>query len=314
MNTKLILRTISFVVCMLLACDASSQSLYADVNGDGTVDIFDVNEVINVMLGKSPQPVTITYTVKGVSFTMVSVQGGTFNMGATAEQGSDASGDEFPIHQVTLSNYFIGQTEVTQGLWLAVMGSNPSWFNETGNSNYGSNHYTNYRTNLQRPVEYVTWDDCQLFITQLNQMTGMNFRLPTEAEWEFAARGGNKSEGYKYSGSNNVNEVAWIWDNIPTQLQDNASYGTQTVATKSPNELGLYDMSGNVLEWCQDFYGSYSSDAQTDPTGPTSSTLGPARVSRGGYWKDDAKSSRVSKRYGVTPSYPIYYQGLRLAL
>ena len=270
----------------------------ADVNGNGEVDIFDVNQIICVMLGNAtvPEPVPHKiYTVNGVSFKMVEVEGGTFTMGATAEQGSDAWDDEKPAHQVTLSSYSIGQTEVTQELWQAVMGSNPSRF--TGN--------------LQRPVEQVSWNDCQTFISKLNQMTGKNFRLPTEAEWEYAARGGNQSRGYKYAGSDNIDDVAWYRYNIPSQSSGMAGYGTQTVATKAPNELGLYDMSGNVLEWCQNWYDSYSSDAQTDPTGPAS---GSSRVFRGGSWFHFAGYSRVSCRNGNAPSSTSSNLGLRLAL
>jgi len=249
---------------------------------------------------KAPQPTTTTTTsgqlkfeVGGVSFTMVAVEGGTFTMGATTEQGSDARDGEKPAHQVTLSSYCIGQTEVTQALWLAVMGSNPSRF--TGN--------------LQRPVETVSWNDCQTFISKLNQMIGKNFRLPTEAEWEYAARGGNRTRGYKYAGSNNIDDVAWNYAN--SMALDPYYYGTYTVATKAPNELGLYDMSGNVREWCQDWYGSYSSSAQTNPTGPAS---GSYRVYRGGSWGNSARYCRVSFRLNSAPSDSYDYLGLRLAL
>ena len=205
-------------------------------------------------------------------------------MGATAEQGSDANSDEIPSHSVTLSSYYIGQTEVTQELWTAVMGSNPSWFEGT---------------NL--PVEQVTWNDCQTFITKLNSATGKRFRLPTEAEWEYAARGGNKSRGCKYSGSNRIWDVAWYTKNSKRTIH--------SVATKSPNELGIYDMSGNVDEWCQDWKGSYSSSAQTNPKGAASGTV---RVYRGGCWVDDAKNCRSSNRGGSTPSYKFKFIGLRL--
>jgi len=267
----------------------------ADVNGDGIVDIFDVNEVVNVMLGRSIGPGTTTYTVGGVSFKMVAVEGGTFTMGATAEQGSDAYDWEKPAHEVTLSSYSIGQTEVTQELWQAVMGSNPSRI--TGN--------------LQRPVEQVSWNDCQTFISKLNQMTGKNFRLPTEAEWEYAARGGNRSQGYKYAGSNTIGDVAWCHDNSYAMGSSDPDYGTHSVATKAPNELGLYDMTGNVCEWCQDWYGSYSSDAQTAPAGPAS---GSERVYRGGGWYSYYGGCRVSYRYSLTPSRTRDILGLRLAL
>ena len=235
-----------------------------------------------------------TFTVGGVRFKMIYVDGGTFTMGATSEQGSDAYDNEEPAHQVTLSSYYIGETEVTQELWEAVMGSNPSNFS-------GS----------RKPVENVSWDDCQEFIRKLNSLTGQKFRLPTEAEWEYAARGGNESRGYKYSGSNTLSNVAWYWDNIPSQKSETTGYGTQNVATKSPNELGLYDMSGNVWEWCQDRFGSYSSSSQTNPTGPSS---GSSRVRRGGSWGSSARGCRVSIRGYGSPGGMFNILGLRLAL
>ena len=261
-------------------------SPFTDLTGDGTIDVADVNLLINVILGKVVEGVQ-TFTVNGVSFKMVEVEGGTFTMGATAEQGSDAGDWEKPAHQVTLSDYHIGQTEVTQELWQAVMGSNPSYF--TGD--------------LQRPVEKVSWNDCQTFISILNQMTGKNFRLPTEAEWEYAARGGNRSQGYKYAGSNTVGDVAWY--------TSNSASTTHAVATKAPNELGLYDMTGNVYEWCQDWWGNYSSDAQTNPTGPASGSF---RVNRGGCWYDYAGCCHVSYRDYAAPSSASFNLGLRLAL
>ena len=228
-----------------------------------------------------------TFMVNGVSFEMVKVAGGTFQMGATSEQGKDAEDDELPVHSVTLSDYYIGQTEVTQELWKAVMGSNPSYFK-------GDN---------QRPVEKVNWNDCQEFIEKLNRLTGKNFRLPTEAEWEYAARGGNKSRGYKYSGSNNPDAVAWY--------DDNSGSKTHPVATKQSNELGLYDMSGNVYEWCQDWYGGYKSNSQTNPTG---ASKGSRRVLRGGSWGSSAGGVRVSDRDDYSPDYRDSNLGLRLAL
>lgn len=227
-----------------------------------------------------------TFTVNGVSFTMVAVKGGTFTMGATSEQ-TGAKSDESPTHLVTLSDYYIGETEVTQELWQAVMGSNPSDF--TGN--------------LQRPVERVSWNDCQTFITKLNALTGETFSLPTEAEWEYAARGGNKAQGYLYSGSNTISDVAWY--------TSNSSNTTHPVKTKQPNELGIYDMSGNVWEWCSDWDGSYSSSAQTDPVGPSS---GSNRVLRGGSWNHSATCCRVAYRNANTPTFVYYSYGLRLSL
>ena len=226
-----------------------------------------------------------TITVNGVSFNMVRVDGGTFTMGGTSEQGSDAGVDEKPAHQVTLSTYSIGETEVTQALWQAVMGSNPSDFK-------GDN----------LPVEQVSWDDCQTFISKLNTATGKRFRLPTEAEWEYAARGGSKSRGYKYSGSNTIGDVAWF--------HYNSGRKTHNVKTKQPNELGLYDMSGNVEEWCQDWYDSYSSGSKTNPTGPSS---GSYRVHRGACWNNYARFCRSSHRGSLPPSIRIHFLGLRLA-
>ena len=217
---------------------------------------------------------------------MVYVKGGTFTMGATAEQRSDADDDEKPTHSVTLSDYYIGKYEVTQAQWRAIMGSNPSHF--TGDNN---------------PVEQVSWEDVQKFIKKLNKKTGKKFRLPTEAEWEYAARGGNKSKGYKYSGSNNISEVAW-YDDISSNMH------THPVGQKSPNELGIYDMSGNVYEWCQDWSGSYSSSSQTNPTGPSS---GYSRVLRSGEWSLLAEFCRVSDRNHGHPGTRSDLYGFRLA-
>ena len=243
---------VTTLIDYLLSNDTESISeKNADIRQDGQVNISDVTALIDILLsGTGPTPPTPfqdeTFTVNGVSFKMVAVEGGTFTMGAS-DDDTEADNMEKPAHEVTISNYYIGETEVTQALWVAVMGKNPSYF-----------------TGDLRPVEDVSWSECKEFITMLNQMTGKNFRLPTEAEWEFAARGGNKSKGYKYAGSNIIGDVAWY--------KENASNQTHLVATKASNELGLYDMSGNVYEWCQDWYRKYSSQAQTDPMGPTSGT------------------------------------------
>ena len=286
---------VSSLIDYLLGSDvAPFKADNADTNKDGHVSIADVAMLIDYLLGVVDlnPPVTETFIVNGVTFKMVPVEGGTFTMGATAEQGSDAYSQEYPVHQVTLSSFYIGETEVTQALWLAVMGSNPSYFS----ANNG------YATNLQRPVECVSWNDCQTFITKLSEMTGRTFRLPTEAEWEYAARGGNKSQGYKYAGSNDADEVSWHLGN--------SGGTTHPVAMKKANELGLYDMSGNVFEWCQDWYGSYSSGAQTNPIGPAS---GSYRVYRGGSWYDDARDCRVSRRGNSIPADRGTDLGLRLA-
>ena len=244
-----------------------------------------------------------TFTVGGVSFKMKKVDGGTFTMGATSEQsnGYTPRDNESPTHLVTLSDYWIGETEVTQALWYAVMNAKP-----TSSKSWS----TTYGLGDNAPAYYVSWNDCQTFITKLNQMTGKMFRLPTEAEWEYAARGGNKSQGYIFSGSNTIDDVAWYWGNIPSQSSGTTGYGIQPVATKAPNELGIYDMSGNVWEWCQDWYGDYSSGSQTNPTGPSS---GSNRVRRGGSWSNDAGNCRVSIRFNNDPTYTASYLGFRLA-
>ena len=211
---------------------------------------------------------------------MVYVSGGTFIM------GGDESSDQTPTHSVTLSSYYICKYEVTQALWRAVMGSNPSKFK-------GDN----------LPVEQVSWNDCQTFINRLNSYTGRNFRLPTEAEWEFAARGGNYNRHYKYSGSNYISDVAWYCDNSGNR--------THPVGTKQANELGLYDMSGNVWEWCSDWYGSYSSYSQSNPTGATS---GFGRVERGGNWCGLARYCCSSHRSYYAPGNSFDDLGLRLVL
>ena len=239
------------------------------------------------MVGSSESGSVIIIPVKnGISIEMVKVEAGSFDMGATPEMENPDT-DEMTVHRVTLTNdYYIGKYEVTQALWQAVMGGNPS--NIKGDA---------------LPVETVNWGDCQDFISKLNAMTGKRFRLPTEAEWEYAARGGKKSRGYQYSGSNTLGDVAWYGDNSGSK--------THAVGTKQPNELGIYDMTGNVWEWCQDWYDSYSSSPQTNPTGAAS---GSCRVDRGGGWGYSARYCRSSYRFDCTPDFRNGDLGLRLVL
>lgn len=243
-----------------------------------------------------------TYNVKGVIFNLVPVEGSTFQMGATAEQDFPYH-DERPEHTVTLDNFYIGETEVTQGLWYAVMGENPS-------QHIGPNF----------PVENVSWEQCQDFIQRLDSITGVQFRLPTEAEWEYAARGGKKSMHYQFAGSNHIGDVAVYYNNSgDTILNGEWSYQQQvdnhcttgTVKSKKPNELGLYDMSGNVWEWCKDLYYRYSADPAVNPQGPDN---GDRRVCRGGSWGHSDRYCRVSRRMGNPPVHPFPNVGLRLAL
>ena len=239
------------------------------------------------MVGSSESGSVIIIPVKnGINIEMVKVEAGSFNMGATPEMRSPYK-DEKPAHRVTMTNdYYIGKYEVTQALWQAVMGSNPSKFKGD-----------------DLPVEMVSWGDCQDFISKLNAMTGKHFRLPTESEWEYAARGGKKSRGYQYSGSKTLGDVAWY--------DGNSGSKTHAVGTKQPNELGIYDMAGNVWEWCQDWKGSYSSSPQANPTGAVG---GSYRVIRGGNWRDSARGCRSSGRFGLTPGYRDFSLGLRLVL
>lgn len=226
-----------------------------------------------------------TFNVKGVSFDMVRVEGGTFTMGATPEI-MDPEDEEKPAHQVTVGSFLIGKTEVTQALWKALMKDNPSYFYDD-----------------QMPVQQVSWDMCKTFILALNDATGKTFRLPTEAEWEFAARGGNKSKHTQYSGSSRIDDVAWYANNTE---------GPEKVAKKKPNELGIYDMTGNVWEWCLDWYQGYTSSAQDNPTGPARGDEG--RVVRGGSWGYEAAECRNTYRMGIEPTTINFGVGFRLVL
>ena len=232
------------------------------------------------------QTANLSVVLKNLVDNMVYVEGGTFMMGATSEQGSDAYSSEKPAHQVTLYSFYIGKYEVTQEEWETVMGSNPSNFK-----------------GAKLPVENVSWYDSQEFISKLNELTGLKFRLPTEAEWEYAARGGNRSMGYEFAGSNGLNIVGWC-DGISDDK-------THEVGKKQPNELGLFDMSGNVFEWCYDWKGTYNSSLQTNPQGPSN---GMHRVCRGGSWCYGVESCRVSDRNDRAPDERSDMIGLRLAL
>ncbi len=222
---------------------------------------------------------SFTETINGVSIEMVEIFGGTFQMGS-----NDGEGNEKPVHAVTVSDFSIGKTEVTQAQWVAIMGSNPSRFK-------GDN----------LPVEKVSWNDVQTFLGKLNEKTGKNYRLPTEAEWEYAARGGNISRHYTFSGSNTIDDVA--------EYEGNNKKSTKPVGGRKPNELGLYDMSGNVWEWCRDWFGAYPVYAQTNPQGPST---GMRRVDRGGSWIDIP--ARSAYRDFISPSDSYDNLGFRLVL
>ena len=242
-------------------------------NNSELIDILGFDDVVV----EAKRGGTFVETAKGINLKMIYVEGGTFAMGSNSGES-----DEKPIHNVTLDSYYIGETEITQAQWRAVMGSNPSHYK-------GDN----------RPVENVSWNDAQAFCKKLSELTGKRYVLPTEAQWEYAASGGNQSKGYTYSGSNNIDEVA----------KYNSSGGHSNVKSKKPNELGIYDMSGNVWEWCSDWYGSYSSSSQTNPQGPNS---GSDRVLRGGGWLSRAGNCRVANRDYYCPSGTIDYYGFRV--
>ena len=296
MNKKTFFKTLLIVCLMALPLNVMADDYpRGDCNQDGIVNITDVSTLItyvlnNVWPGGTDSNYQI-YTVNGVSFKMIKVEGGSFMMGAI-DGDNDAYNDEKPAHNVILSDFRIAETEVTQALWEAVMGTNPSPYTDDPNC----------------PVENVSWIDAHTFIAKLNMLTGKSFRLPTEAEWEYAARGGIHSQGYLYAGGNNMNEVGWYWDNCSV----NGVRRTHPVGTLAPNELGLYDMSGNVWEICQDRYASdyYSNSPVYNPTGPSTGTN---INDRGGSWYNDATKCRVTYRDHDSFSGSAH-AGLRLAM
>ena len=224
-----------------------------------------------------------------LSFRMMPVEGGSFTMGCTRRSGEvNTYIDELPTHKVTVNSFYLGRHEVTQALWKAVMGENPSKW--TGNDSL--------------PVEQVSWNDAQIFIARLSQITGLRFRLPTEAEWEFAARGGNRSHGTVYPGTASMLfETCWYGGN--------SGGHSHPVGQLKPNELGLYDMGGNVLEWCSDWMTAYSPGPQTSPQGPKH---GENRILRGGCFNSPTWGCSVWERSWYLPDFRYSWQGLRLAL
>lgn len=248
---------------------------------------------------REPIP-SLTFTVNGENFEMIMVKGGTFTMGCTDEQGCDCEDNERPAHKETVPTFYIGKYEVTQKLWKAVMGSSPSF-------NSGCDDC---------PVEHVSWKEAQKFVSKLSALTDSTFRLPTETEWEYAARGGRRSKGYKYSGSNNIDEVAWYIENYRE-----SNYGekgtTHPVGLKKPNELGIYDMSGNVWEWSNDWYTKeyYHNGKAVHPEWPFKGLPRFFRcILRGGSWGGSAKGCRVSYIDYDIPNYKDEYGGFRLAM
>ena len=315
----------SFFLLCALSISAYSQDS-PDVNHDGKVNSANVVSVYNAIINGWTVPSDNEFTVNGVSFKMIKVEGGTFDMGATPEQDNPYDAEK-PVHKVTLSDYLIGETEVTQALWEAVMGKTIHQIAQEILSDYLIEEtevtqalweavmvktihqiaqeikYPTFGVGQNYPMYYITWYDCQDFITRLNQMTNRNFRLPTEAEWEYAARGGNHSRGTQYSGAYSLENCGWY--------KSNSDSSTHPVATKQANELGIYDMSGNLSEMCQDWYGDYNSMNQTNSSGHKTGTK---RVSRGGSWDSDAKYCRYTYRTSCEPDWRSSYLGFRLAL
>ena len=252
---------------------ATAKKIWLSKGHIGTV----VEEVPTKIL---PQP------IMELIHDMVRVEGGSFTMGGTREQGEDAFEDEKPAHKVTLSSYSIGRYPITQEQWEAVMGNNPSHFKGG-----------------KLPVDSVSWFDCQDFVKKLSEITGRRFRLPTEAEWEYAARGGKKGKKYKFSGGHVLNLVGWY--------NENSGGTSHEVGKKSPNELGIYDMSGNIWEWVQDWKGDFTEEEQENPTGPKT---GIERICRGGGWNREIDRARVSYRGDDQPDLRYCSLGLRIVM
>ena len=302
---------IAATACLLSMTATSQQRVINLYSGGEVIQSFNVEQIDSLKV-EWAAPESEFDIFENISFDeMVYVEGGTFTMGTN---DSDADVDETP-HTVTLSSFYIGKYEVTQKLWEYVMtyegqaadgttmtsvGDDP-WLGKDPNASYGDGDYF--------PAYYVTYYDIvDYFLPRLNQITGKNFRLLTEAEWEYAARGGNQSQGYKFSGSDNVDDVAWYYDNA-YDTTDN--YGTHIVGTTQPNELGLYDMTGNVWEWCNDWYGAYDEKDLIDPQGPLT---GGSRVNRGGGWDGVEWGCRVTLRSYSLPDKTTSSFGFRLAL
>lgn len=234
----------------------------------------------------------------GLNMKMIYVEGGNFLMGATSEQASDAEFYEKVVRRVRLSSYYIGECEVTQGQWAKIMGTS---VRQQADKAYA---YNLYGVGSDYPMYYVSWEEAMEFCQKLSRMTGRTYTLPTEAQWEYAARGGKNVDGTKYSGSNSIDDVAWYYDN--------ADFTTYPVNTKLANGLGLYDMSGNVWEWCLDWFDeSYAVNDTNNPTGPSSGSL---HVCRGGSWRDGARNCRVSARYWNRPVDRYDSQGFRVVV
>ena len=250
----------------------------------------------NSYYGNNAPGQNYTENAFGINMKMVYVEGGSYNMGCTGEQGSDCDDDEKTVRYVTVSDFYIGQFEITQAQWQAVMGTSVYQQRDKANTQWPMRG-----TGNDYPMYYVSWEEAKEFCRRLSQQTGKTYRLPTEAEWEYAARGGKKTQNSKYAGGFSLDYVGWY--------TSNSGGKTHPVGTKAANELDLYDMSGNVYEWCEDWYGDYRSYDTDNPTGASS---GSYRVSRGGGWGNGAAGCRVSNRGGDSPGNRDFNLGFRV--
>lgn len=294
------IKLLSFFITFLACLCSQAQGIVINMKDGSTVSIpyEDLDSIRTYVteddIEPEPEILSKTFEVKGVKFNMMLVKAGTFIMGNTTEE-PDYSGAK-PAHEVTLTiDYYVGETEVTQALWKAVLGTTPMSGANQWNASYGLGD--NY------PAYNISYNDVKSFLSRLNAITGEKFRMPTEAEWEFAARGGIRNQGTLYSGSDTPEDVAWT--------SANSESTTHEVKSKNPNELEIYDMSGNVAEWCSDYYGSYSDESVTNPQGyPT----GYERINRGGSFQWSIDSSRVYTRNAYAPDGRFVGYGFRLAL
>ncbi len=277
------------LICIAVVANVFAQKKMYVLQKDGTTDVFDVNDIVDISFMTTE---TKSFNVNGVSFNMIKVDAGKFSMGMIDGDTYGLSHQETP-HEVTLTkDFYLAETECTQALWNAVMGTNPSRFK-------GDN----------KPVDKIEWHDAMAFIEKLNEITGEQFRLPTEAEWEYAAKGGNKSNGYLYAGSDSLGEVAWYAGNA-TFESNKPDHGTHPVGMKKPNELGLYDMSGNVWEWCADEFNFYTGEPQTDPLVDDGGRN--PYVFKGGGW--DFLDDYCRSSYHFLPGNRNYEVGFRLCM
>ena len=279
--------------------EAMKNSIYSIIEQLLDVTVNDrMPERGTVRPSRQPSKSSFTETAYGINMRMVWVEGGDFLMGCTSEQGSDCDSDEKNVRKVTVDGFYIGMLEVTQSQWEKVMGTTIDQQKNKANASNTRGVGPDY------PMYYVSWEEAMEFCRLLSQQTGKTYTLPTEAQWEYAARGGSKNEGTKFSGSHYLDNVAWY--------DGNSGNSTHVCGTKRANALGIYDMSGNVWEWCKDWYGdSYISYDVNNPQGASSCSN---RVLRGGSWSSDARDCRVANRNGNTPGSRSYFNGFRVVM